>query len=68
MIYASINNILKVIDSTDGLCCITFIAGVTSVAEGAWAPLADILRSFEEQKFELKSEENYKRKTITRPT
>ena len=38
------------------------IAGVTSGAGGAWAPLAEIL---EEQKFESKSEEIYKRKTST---
>ena len=34
-------------------------AGITSGAGGAWAPLAEIL---EEQKFESKSEENYKKK------
>ena len=38
------------------------ISGVTSGAEGAWAPLPDIS---EEQKFVSKSEENYKRKTST---
>ena len=41
------------------------IAGVTSGAGGAWAPLAEILSSLEEQKFVSKSEENYKRKTST---
>ena len=38
------------------------IAGVTSGVGAAWASLAEIL---EEQKFESKSEENYKRKTST---
>ena len=33
------------------------IAGVTSGAGGAWGPLAEILRSLEEQKFESKREE-----------
>ena len=45
-----------------------YIAGVTSGAGGALAPLAEILRSLEEQKFELKREEKYLRGPPIGPT